>query len=185
MTKEQLQALGIATESDTLTQEEIDNLLSKRVSELTAENSKNKDLISKRNSEIAEFKRKEQEKLSEDEKIKLHYEELEKENANYKRSIAQSQKVADYLSLGYSKELAEKVASAELDGTSTIELHREFLKAREEVLKAEIMKNNPIPKQGDPKPISTKDINKMGYAELLKLKNENPTRYEEYVKNHK
>lgn len=184
MTKEQLQALGISTDKETLTQEEIDELVSKRVAELTGENSKQKSLISQRNSEIADYKRKEQEKLSEDEKAKLHLEELEKRVADYERQSAKSNKVNDYLSIGYPKELAEEIADAELSGKSTAALHQKYLQAREEAIKKELMISNPNPKQTNPTPksISQEDFKKMGYSEKLALKENDPTLYEKLSK---
>ena len=178
MTKEQALELGLSFDSEEPTQEEIDTAVMGRLAELKAENSKQKDLISKRNGEIADYKRKEQDKLSEDEKIKLHYEELEKENASYKRTIAKAKKVNEYLGVGYPKDLAEKIAEDELDGKSTVQYHSQFMKMREETLKAELMKGNPKPIQSDPSITLTKDgFKKMSYSEKLKLKNEQPEVY--------
>ena len=183
MTKEQALELGVSFESESPTQEEIDTAVLKRVGELTAENSKQKDLISRRNGEIAEYKRKEQDKMSEDEKMKLHYEELEKENASYKRSIAKTNKVNEYLGIGYPKELAEKIAENELDGKSTASYHAQFTKMREETIKAELMKGNPAPRQADPSATLTQEgFKKMSYAQKLELKNTNPEAYAQLSK---
>lgn len=184
MTLEKAKELGITFESENPTQEEIDEKILKRVAELTGENSKQKTLISQRNSEIAEYKRKEQEKLTEDEKIKLHYEQLEKENADFKKQFAKTNKVNDYLSIGYSKELAEEIADAELSGKPTAALHQKHLQAREEAIKKELMVNNPDPRQTNKssKTITKEDYAKMPYSERLKLKESNPTLYEQLSK---
>ena len=183
MTREQLLKLGIATEKDNLTDDEIFELLEKKKGERDAELSKNKDLLSKRNGEIAEYKRKEQEKLSEEEKTKLHYEELERELASVKRENALSKKIADYVGIGYDGELAKKVAEAELDGRSTIELHKQFIKAREESIKAELLKGGSKPKtESETKTLTKAEFNKLGYSELLKLQEENPVLYDELSK---
>ena len=185
MTLEKAKSLGITFDSENPTQEEIDSKVESRLAELTGENSKQKELISKRNSEIADYKRKEQEKLSEDEKTKLHYEQLEKENADYRKQFAKSNKVNDYLSIGYSKELAEKIADAELEGKPTAALHQEHLKAREEAIKKELMVNNPKPAQGDPnagKDLTKEQFAKLPYSKKIELKEKNPTLYEQLSK---
>ncbi|MBO4541653.1 MAG: hypothetical protein J5725_00575 [Bacteroidales bacterium] len=185
MTKEKAVELGITFDTETPTQEEIDEKVARRLTELTGENSKNKDIISKRNSEIAEYKRKEQEKLTADEKRALHEKELEEKLAGYEKQFAKTSKVNDYLSVGYDKELAEEIAEAELSGKSTAELHKKHILAREEAIRKELMEKNPKPKQNDPnlkKDLTTDDFKKMGYTEKLKLKEENPALYEQLSK---
>ena len=181
-TKEQLKKLGIQVEEDKeYTDEEAFALIEKNANDMRGDLNKHKDLLSKRNSEIAEFKRKEQDKLSEEEKTRLHYEELEKENASYKKTIAKSQKVNEYMGIGYPKELAEKIADAELEGKSAVELHKQFMTSREESLKAELLKNSPDPSNNKQTQTVTKeDVIKGGYEAMMKLKEENPTQYQEF-----
>lgn len=183
MTKQQLEKLlGITLEEgkDTYTDDEAFELINKKHTELTSDLTKHKNLLSTRNSEIAEYKRKEQEKLSDDEKLKLHYEELEKENAGYKRTIAKSNKVNEYLGIGYPKELAEKIAEAELDGKSTVELHKQFLTSREESIKAELLKGNNKPEtKTDTKTYDVDWFKKASLTELSELHEKNPTLYAE------
>lgn len=181
MTKEQLAKLGIVVESETVEGDELNDLLSKRISGLEDENKKSKNLISTRNAEINALKDKEKEKLSEDEKTKLHYEELEKSNKALQREISLSKKVAGYVELGYSKELATKVAEAELDGKSTVEFHREFINTKTESIKAEILKQTPTPNTNDNKDVITKEkVIEGGYEAMTKLKAEHPEKYKEY-----
>ena len=185
MTLEKAKELGITFDTDNPTAEEIDEKVAKRLTELTGENSKNKDIISKRNSEIAEYKRKEQEKLSEEEKRSIHEKELEDKIAGYEKQFAKTNKVNDYLSIGYDKKLAEEIADAELEGKPTAELHKKHILSREEALKKEWMEKNPKPKQGDPdadKDITPEKFNKMTYSEKLALKEKNPTLYEQLHK---
>lgn len=183
MTKEQLAKFGIVIEKDEITDEEANALIEQKFNSLNGEVKKHKDLLSTRNSEIAEYKRKEQEKLSEEEKTKLHYQELEQENANLKRDSALSKKVKDYIALGYSEELATKVANAELDGKSTTEYHKQFIQARDESIKAELLKQGSKPStNGDPKPATIEDMKKMTYTELLNVKETNPELYAEFEK---
>jgi hypothetical protein len=184
MTKSQLEKiLGIKLEDgkDAYTDDEVTELVAKSYSELRSDLTKNKDLLSKRNSEIAEYKRKEQEKLTDDEKARLQFEETVKENNALKRKILRSEKIADYIGLGYSKELAEKVADAELDGKSTVELRKQFIVAKEESIKAELLKETPNPDTKKDTSTKTKEeIVKGGYEEMLKLKETNPEVYNEY-----
>ena len=179
MTKEQLAKFGITIEQDSITDEEATRLIEEKFKSVNDEHTKTKNLLSSRNSEIAELKRKDQEKLSEEEKTKLHYEELEKENANYKREIAKNKKVNDYMGIGYPKELAEQIADAELEGKPTVELHKKFITSREESLRKEILENNgnDVHTGDKTKPITLEEFNKMGLADLTKLHEENPTLY--------
>ena len=182
MTKEKAVELGITFETDNPTQEEIDEKVSNRLTELTGENSRLHTSISKVNSENAEYKRKAQEKLTEDEKVQLHIKELEESNAKYEKQFARTNKVNDYLAIGVSKDLAEKIADAELEGKPTGSLWAEHSKAREEAIKKELMQNNPNPKQADPgaKDPTADEYKKMTYSQKMKLKESNPTLFEKY-----
>lgn len=181
MTKEQLAKLGIVIEGETVDGEELETLLTKHFGGLNDEIKKNKDLISKRNAEINALKDKEKEKLSEDEKTRLHYEELETTNKALLRKIDLSEKIAGYVELGYSKELATKVAEAELDGKSTVEFHKQFIEATKKSVEAEVLKRTPNPNLNDDKTVTTKeDVVKGGYEAMMKLKAENPEKYKEY-----
>ena len=183
MTKEQLEKLGIKTDKENLTQEEIDALVEQRVAELTGENTKQKSLISQRNGEIAEYKRKEQERLTDDEKKALLEKEKDDKIAKYEKQIAKSSKVAEYMGIGYPKELAEKIADAELDGKSTAQYHAEFVKSREEAVKAENMRKNPNPSGGgDEKTVTLDQFKKMKPSELFDFQEKHPQEYEQLSK---
>lgn len=183
MTKEQLEKLGIKTDKENLTAEEIDALVEQRVAELTGENAKNKTLISQRNSEIAEYKRKEQERLTEEERKALLEKEKDEKIAKYEREIAKSGKVAEYMAIGYPKELAEKVADAEIEGKSTAKYHDEFVKSREQSIRAELMAGNPNPNGGgDDKPVSLEQFKKMKPSELVDFQEKHPQEFENLSK---
>lgn len=183
MTKEQLAKLGIVIDTDSVDEEKALELISRKQTERDNELKKHKDLLSARNSEIAEYKRKEQEKLTEEEKTRLHYEELEKQNKDYQRKLALNDKVTEYISLGYDADLAKKVAEAELDGKSTVEYRKQFITAQQEKMKAELLKQTPNPNtnKDDPKAITKADLDKMGYEELMKVQESNPTLYKEWA----
>lgn len=182
MTKEQLEKLGIKVEKDDLTQEDIDALVEKRVAELTGENSKLHTSISKINSENAEYKRKEQDRLSEDEKKALHEKELTDKIASYEKQIAKTNKVAEYMGIGYPKELAEKVADAEIEGKSSVKYHQEFAQSQVEATKAELMKSNPNPNGGGGGDAMTLEkFRKLKPSELAKFAEEHPTEFENFA----
>lgn len=183
MTKEQLAKLGITIEGESATDEEVEKLLTEKFNSLNGDVKKHKDLLSARNSEIAEYKRKEQEKLTEEEKTKLHYEEMEKEIASLKRKDSLNTKINDLMSLGYDKDLATKYANAELDGKSTIEFQKQFMEAKLEAQKKELLNNTPNPKLNNPDgSVKTKeDFDKLGYEGQVKLYNEHPEIYKQFA----
>lgn len=183
MTKEQLAKLGITVETDTVEGDELDALLSKHISGLNDEIKKGKNLISERNTEIKSLKDKANEKLTEDEKTQLFYKELEETNKSLQREINLSKKVAEYVELGYSKDLATKVAQAELDGKSTTEYHKQFIEATEQRVKAEILKQTPNVKSGGNfDTVTREDYKKMTYSQKMKLREENPELFEQVSK---
>ena len=186
MTKEQLAKLGIAVDKD-LTDEEAFALIEKHNQDLVNEKSKLKGLNDKYSSEIAGYKKKEQDRLSDDEKKALAQQELENELKTLRRENDINRKVGELVEIGYSKELATKVAEAELDGKSTAKYHKEFITAREESLKAELLKSTPKPSATsvDTKATTIEDMKKMTYVELQKVAENNPQLFSEFEKSQK
>ena len=186
MTKAQLEKLlGITLEEgkETYTDDEALELISKDFSSIKSDRDKTKNLLSQRNSEIAEFKRKEQDKLSEEEKTRLHYEELEKNYASLQKTVAKSTRASEYMGIGYPKELAEKIADAELEGKPTAEFHKQFITSREESIRAELLKNPPkvtTTDKGDT--VTREDYKKMTYSQRMELKDKNPELFEQVSK---
>lgn len=186
-----LKKFGIEIDTDEVSDEEGNKLISEKFAKLssenaslTSENAKQKELISKRNSEIADFKKKEQDAMTEDEKTKAHYAELEKTNQSLTRELALNKRIAEYVGIGYSAELAKQIAEAELDGKSTASLHKKFYDQKAEEIKAEIMKNNgnDVHTGGDGT-ITKEQFDKMSYEERLKLHNEQPQVYAQFTEN--
>ena len=185
-TKEQLAKLGINIDTEEVNDEDGFKLIQARNSEQEANLKKQKDLIDKRNSEIAEFKRKDQEKMSEEEKTKLHYDELEKENATLTRKIARTDKINELLGAGYEKDLAGQIADAELEGKSTVSLHQKHVNALLEKQKAELLQNGQTPRVDETNQDSkfTKENFKKGLIsmdEMSELEKSNPTLYKEII----
>lgn len=192
MTKEQVEKLGL-TYTEGMTDEQVVEALSKMQGELTAEKSKfeneakhNKNLMDKYASEVAELKKKEQDRMTDEEKKAQEHQQLIDEIATLKKDKAVSEKTAKYLKLGYSEELAKKVAQGELDGQDVSELHQQFLKAHDEELKKQYMKNNPAPDGGgQPNKTFTKEGYRKGeytYEQLCELQSKNPTLFDEITK---
>ena len=182
MTKEQLAKLGINIEEETITDDEAFKLIEAQQKSLQGDIKKHKDLLSTRNSEIAEYKRKEQEKLSEEEKQKLHYADMEKEIASLKKENALNKEIKDLIGLGYDEELAKKYAEAKLEGKSTIEFQKQFLEAKLEAQKQELLKGGKVPNVNAPDGSikSKEEIIKGGYEAMAKLQAENPALFEQY-----
>lgn len=193
MTKEQIEKLGITyvegmTDEDVIAKiNENKTALETKANDFESKVKSYKSTIDKYSSEIAEYKKKEAEKLTDEEKRDAHLAELEADLAKAKRTIAETEKVNTYVSIGYSKELAQKVAVAELEGKDASKYHQEFMKAREEAIKAELMKKNPNLDGGggggDDK--FTKEnfkAGKISMEEMNELKVTDPAKYDSIIK---
>lgn len=189
MTKEQIEKLGI-TYVEGMTDEDVIAKINEKTKEADdkfAEMEKKansfKANFDKVSTEVATLKKEKQAQLSEDEKAKLHNQELEDEIKALKQENAKNAKINAYKDIGYSAELASKIAEAELKGEDTTALHKEFLTAHDEEVKKEVMKQNPNPKglKGAPKNY-TKEMfknNEIPYEELVRLQEEQPEVYKE------
>ena len=162
----------------------------------TSEIENYKKMISKANSEAAEWKRKHNALLSEEEKAKA---EAEEEKQRKDNEFAEMQKrlndletektVALYqtklVSMGYNSDLASSTAKALSEGkmNEVFANMAQHLDAKEKDLRASILKDTPAPNTGETTNEITKDdIKKMGYAEKVKIFNENPELYNELSK---
>ena len=152
-----------------------------------------KKMISKANSEAADWKRKHNALLSEEEKAKA---EAEEERQRKENEFAEMQKrlndletektVALYQakldSMGYKAALATATAKAHSEGKmdEVFANMAQHLDAKEKDLRASILKDTPTPNTGSTTDEITKeDFKKMGYAEKVRIFNENPELYKE------
>jgi len=192
MTKEQIEKLGL-TFTEGMTDDQVFEAFSKLKGELTAEKSKfeseaktNKGLVDKYSSEISALKKEKQDRMTDEEKKAQEHQQLLDEIASLKKDKTVSEKVAKYLKLGYSEEVAKKVAEGEIDGVDVSDLHAQFLKEHDEQLKKKLMKENHIPNGGgDPNKSFTKEGFRKGeytYEQLDKLSRENPALFDEITK---
>lgn len=191
MTKEQIEKLGI-TFVEGMTDEQVFDALTKQKGELKAERDKfeadaikNKGLVDKYSSEIAKLNDERKAKLTDDEKAKEHLAELETEVATLKREKSVSDKVAKYVKLGYSEELAKEIAQGEIEGKDVSALHEQFIKSHDEALKKELLKNSPTPKGGaDGGTTYTKEdfkAGKISMEEMNRLKETDPATYKSLI----
>lgn len=115
-----------------------------------------KESLSKANSQAAEWKRQFREKQTEQERAEAERAEREKaveeELAGLRRDKAVSGYIAQYLSLGYSKELAMKAAEATADGNAAgiMECQQEFLEVKKQELEAAALNRQPTITAGSP-----------------------------------
>lgn len=157
----------------------------------TDEVSKYKEAISRANSEAAEFKRKLREKMTEDEvkaaKIQEEreaFERLQREHAELQDEILVSKHHARFVGLGFENALAVESARGLVKGDfdTVFAGVEKTLTARENAIRAELLKKVPTPPKGDPSQRTKADLNKMSYEEMLKFANEYPEEYERLTK---
>ena len=167
-----------------MTEEEIANALEAKKVNTEEEHSKHyKGLISKANGEAADWKKKYQAKLDDDEKAALEREEaekkakeraddLEKENADLKRSIAISDQTGKLIALGYTQELASETATAMVDGDmdKVIKNQASFVESAKADAIAGKMRETPKPGAGTPDNDGAPDYRKL--AEEAQANNE-------------
>ena len=141
-----------------------------------------KSAFDKTASELAETKRQLKAKMSEEEQKEAERQaaaQALQEELETLRKEKQSLLRAEYVSLGYSAELAAKAAKAKVDGDTKTELEtmKAFLDAQKQAYIQEALEGTLRPPAGSrtghqsPKSSSTR----MGYSERLKVYNEQPT----------
>lgn len=138
---------------------------------------KYKDLIDKASAEASSWKKKYNEKLTEQEKADL--ERKEKENAILEelKSLRQEKEIANleanYLGLGYPKELANDTARAYLSGDiqKVFANQKAFLDQKEAKVRAEILTGTPKPESNPNGQVKTKEDDELAslrkYAGLV------------------
>lgn len=145
--------------------------------------------VSKSNSEAAELKKQLRTKLTEDEVAKLKdAEEREKLQSDYNALLTKvtiSENKAKLLAIGYDDTLADETAEAMVNG----ELEKVFTNQKkhmenlEKKIRADVLKETPKPAPGGAggKGITQEQFDAMGYTERLKVFNEQPEIYKEFI----
>ena len=140
-------------------------------------------------SEAAKYKKDLQAKLTEDEIAKQTAEEERIQMQNRIKELERANGITEYakklMGNGYSEELANKTAIALVDGKmdEVFANQATFIKEREKTLKAEWLKETPVPPAGgDPKALTKEQFKKMSLSEQIKVYNETPELYAELTK---
>lgn len=151
-----------------------------------AEAKKLKEALNKASAEAADYKRKFKERQSEEERVKAEQEEfvktLKEQNAQLMR---EKQTATLEKGFGIAGNLAKDLAEAFLDNNADnfVTSFNKFVEAHDKDMAAKAMRGTPRPEGGSIANTVTKDqFNKMGYAERVKLKEENPDLYDELNK---
>ncbi len=114
-----------------------------------------KELFDKASSEIASYKKKEFERMTEEEAAKAKAEEeraaMQARLQELERDKLINEYTAQFLGIGYDKDLARETAEALQQGDMNMVFlnQSKFAAAREKALKAELMKNTPKPPAGN------------------------------------
>ena len=114
-----------------------------------------KDLFDKVSSEVASYKKKEFERMTEEEAAKAKADEeraaLQARLEELERDKTINEYTAQFLGIGYDKDLAKETAEALQKGDmQTVFLNQtKFATAREKALKAELLKDTPKPPAGN------------------------------------
>ena len=130
-----------------------------------------KNALSKANSDAAEWKRQFREKQTEAERAEAERQEREKAVEDELRTLRRDKSVsgyaAQYLALGYTKELALKAAEATADGDAAtiMSCQQEYIEAKTKELEAAALNKQPTLTTGSPP--TAKDVEK---DELNKLR---------------
>ena len=115
-----------------------------------------KNALSNANSQAAEFRRQLREKQTEQERAEAERAETEKAKDERLRELERRITVGDYLanclSLGYDKELAQRAAEAmaDNDAAAIMECQREFLEVKQRELEAAALNKQPTLTPGAP-----------------------------------
>lgn len=114
-----------------------------------------KDLFDKVSSEVASYKKKEFERMTEEEAAKAKAEEeraaMQARLEELERDKQVNEYTAQFLGIGYDKELARETAEALQQGDMNMVFlnQSKFAAAREKALKAELLKDTPKPAAGN------------------------------------
>lgn len=157
-----------------------------------AERDKLKQSVTNASADASEWKKKYQSKLSEEDKAKEEqdaaYAAMQEELTALKaeRDIATFTAMLTGDGIGMDAETAKAVAEALHSGETDKVFSgiRKFIESHDKALAEKAMLNNPtLPGGKSTKTVTKEEFDKMGYRELVALKNEHPELYKEYMNN--
>ena len=150
----------------------------------SAELEKHKNLLSKANSDVASYKKKYNALLDDDKKKQEEDKEERESMLKELEELRREKKVSDYksklISQSFDESLAEKAASALVDGDmdTYFACHKEHNTAFEKKLKADILKDtSTLDEGGASEGMTLEKFKKLSSAERLKFSTENPEEY--------
>jgi len=148
----------------------IEKAVSEREKERDKETKKAKASFDRTSSEIAEYKRqlndyKQQlkDRMTDEEKNRKEQEDLlealRKDNEEMKKQIAIADSKAKLAGLGYSEDLASETATALYSGDleTVYRNQKAFMEAREKEIRAQVIKDTPVPPAGSGTSVVTKE----------------------------
>lgn len=166
--------------------------LQKQIKALESERDKLKQSVSNASADASKWKKQYQEKLSAEEMAQAKQDEAnaamqkELEDLRRERNVAKISGALVANDIGMDAETANKVAEAMNAGETDKVLDgiRQFVITHDKALNENAIRGNQVLSGGKTTPVvSRQDFDKMGYKELVQLKNEHPELYAEYMKN--
>ena len=146
-----------------------------------------KAVFDKKASEAAELSKQLKSKMTQDEQVAAKQAEalaaMQSELESLRADKAISEYTAQFLGLGYDEKLAKSTAEAlhKGDMATVFKNQASFNTTREKAMKAELLKNTPVPPAGNgEKAPSKEEFQKLSLAEKVKFAAEKPEIYKEF-----
>lgn len=131
----------------------------------------------KYNSTLSEKEQLDAIKAEEDARFREEYEDM-------KRQLTVSKYRENFITLGYSKELAEQAATAQFEGNIDVlfAVQQKAKEISEKTLKAELLRAMPVsPISNDGESITKEQFDKMDFSQRAKLYEDNPSLYKSLI----
>ena len=179
------------TKENSESEQKSNTALEAKIKELEAERDKLKQSVTNASADASKWKKQYQDRLSEEEKAKEMQSEanaaLQKEldDLRNERNIANFTAALSASDIGMDATTAKAVAEALNSGDTNkvFDGIRSFIASHDKAMAEKAMLNNPTLHGGSSTKVVTKEqFNKMGYREMVALKNEHPDLYNELVK---
>ena len=164
--------------------------LEARIKALETENGKLKQSVTNASADASEWKKKYQSQLSDEQKAKEDRDaataamQKELEDLRTERNLAKYTAALVGQDIGMDADTAKVVAEA-LNAGETDKVFdgiRKFIASHDKALAEKAMLNNPtLPGGKTEKTVTREEFDKMGYREMLALKNEHPDLYNEFM----
>ena len=158
----------------------------------SSEIKKYKELLSKANSEAAGYKKELRAKQTEQEAREAEQKEAYEAMQTKLKELEEEKKLSDataqFVSLGFSSDLAKDTASAYLGGdlNKLIENQKAFLENQEALLKSKMMKKTPRPENGngEPQPMTKEKLFSMSLEDRMHFAREHQEEYKALFEKH-